>query len=345
MPSLRQDPHGTYFIDYRADGKRVRESLGTKDRAKAEADYADLVARLDHAQPDKTAHGLADLRRVYLELHLVGRSRDTRENARRALVLFEQWCAERRITALTDMPPDAMLVYHAWLLGRGLAVMSARTYLLVLKAAWRRCGLAAVEWPRLRVEHKEIEVFTAAQVAEVFDAVDRYAPEIAPVVRFIAATGWRISDVLTLEHGHVDIPRRRAVRRQTKTGRGLGVRLNVDALRAVADAATHTGLVFPYQPGRPWTRSNLRHHLSGACRKAGITYRVYPHKFRHTLATRLASEGAPIAVVQHLLGHASPNTTFGKYQHFWPGAEVDWIDGYQADGQNRGQNVGGAERK
>lgn len=43
--------------------------------------------------------------------------------------------------------------------------------------------------------------------------------------------------------------------------------------------------------------------------RCGLATRVTPHVLRHTLATLLLNQGAPIAAVQSILGHASPTTT------------------------------------
>ena len=43
--------------------------------------------------------------------------------------------------------------------------------------------------------------------------------------------------------------------------------------------------------------------------RCGLERRVTPHVLRHTLATLLLNQGAPIAAVQSILGHASPTTT------------------------------------
>ncbi len=44
-------------------------------------------------------------------------------------------------------------------------------------------------------------------------------------------------------------------------------------------------------------------------RRCGIEDRVSPHKMRHTLATVLINQGAPLVTVQSILGHEKPETT------------------------------------
>ncbi len=46
--------------------------------------------------------------------------------------------------------------------------------------------------------------------------------------------------------------------------------------------------------------------MAGRC---GLRDRVSPHVLRHTFATLLLNQDAPITVVQSLLGHTKPETT------------------------------------
>jgi integrase len=48
--------------------------------------------------------------------------------------------------------------------------------------------------------------------------------------------------------------------------------------------------------------------------EAGVPVRVTPHRFRHTVGTRLINSGVPQHIVQKLLGHASPRMT-AHYAH------------------------------
>jgi integrase len=66
---------------------------------------------------------------------------------------------------------------------------------------------------------------------------------------------------------------------------------------------------------RPFTYNALRQRMGrwqeaiDLRDSAGRPVRVSPHRFRHTLGTRLINQGVPQHVVQRLLGHASPQMT------------------------------------
>ena len=54
--------------------------------------------------------------------------------------------------------------------------------------------------------------------------------------------------------------------------------------------------------------------IRSLCQSAGVTKRVTPHTFRHTVATLLLRNGADLRVVQEILGHASITMT-QRYTH------------------------------
>jgi len=61
--------------------------------------------------------------------------------------------------------------------------------------------------------------------------------------------------------------------------------------------------------GKPLQQRYVRLALARAGHDAEIEKRVHPHGLRHSLATRLARGGAPLAVIQSQLGHDRATTT------------------------------------
>ena len=48
---------------------------------------------------------------------------------------------------------------------------------------------------------------------------------------------------------------------------------------------------------------------NGISSRAGINKEIHPHQLRHSYATHLLNNGAPIDVIQSLLGHEKSETT------------------------------------
>ena len=67
-------------------------------------------------------------------------------------------------------------------------------------------------------------------------------------------------------------------------------------------------IVSRYKPYKRISYRGIEAMLKRLGKEIGI-YKVHPHKFRRTLATRAIDKGMPIEQVQHLLGHTKIDTT------------------------------------
>jgi integrase/recombinase XerD len=68
------------------------------------------------------------------------------------------------------------------------------------------------------------------------------------------------------------------------------------------------GLFLTYR-GRRFSRKGVWKLVRGYALRAGIEKRVTPHTLRHSFATHLLANGAPLRVIQEMLGHADIATT------------------------------------
>jgi integrase len=74
-------------------------------------------------------------------------------------------------------------------------------------------------------------------------------------------------------------------------------------------------------------------------RKAGLPgFRLYD--LRHTYASQLLAEGAPITYVAAQLGHARPTTTLAHYAHWIPRGDKGWVDRLAARRSAAAEKIG-----
>ena len=125
-----------------------------------------------------------------------------------------------------------------------------------------------------------------------------------------------MEEVVNLEVGDLDLPRRRLMVRQGKGGKDRRVYLSPDGVAALEAYLRQRGdlpcaCLFLVQKGvykgQGLSVRGVQKRLEYYARLTGVE--VSAHRLRHTFATNLLEGGADIVTVQELLGHASVTTT------------------------------------
>ena len=133
------------------------------------------------------------------------------------------------------------------------------------------------------------------------------------VIEFFFATGCRVGEAVRLNRHDVDWLRSCVV----VLGKGnkerevyLGSRARIWLARYLNSRHDADPALFVTQ--RAPHRLSI-HGIQGlfkrVARRCGLEDKVHPHTMRHTLATTLLNQGAPLAAVQSILGHEKPETT------------------------------------
>jgi integrase len=106
----------------------------------------------------------------------------------------------------------------------------------------------------------------------------------------------------------------------------LQAEVEKDALHADADPCPW---IFPSTAGTPLDPSAVAKTYRSVLHVAGLPrFRLYD--LRHTFATHLLAQGAPITYVAAQLGHAKPTTTLTYYAHWIPSGDKRHIDRLEA---------------
>lgn len=140
-------------------------------------------------------------------------------------------------------------------------------------------------------------------------------PPAVGVFRFVALSGWRSGEALSLRWRDVDLARRTAILPDTKSGRSLRPLSNAacDLLRTlprIGDAA----LVFPASRG-DGLMLGFKKYARRIIALAGLPRDVTPHVLRHSFASLAADLGYSEPTIGALIGHKGHSVT-ARYTHF-----------------------------
>ena len=188
---------------------------------------------------------------------------------------------------------------------------------------------------RPRVERRELPSLDREAVGRLIGkAPARYRTLIA----VSALTGLRQSEALGLRWQDVDVkagalrircqldrsgklvePKTQAAKRDVPIPPSLGMMLTAHRLASQFSSDDH--FVFASSTGRPLGHRNIvRRGLEKAIEAAELPKLTW-HDLRHVAASALIAEGASVAYVSRLLGHANPAITLSIYAHEFARAE------------------------
>ena len=147
--------------------------------------------------------------------------------------------------------------------------------------------------------------FLTLEEVKSLDATPCHIPVMKQAAMFSVMTGLRISDILTLEWGHITVAPDGGpciIKVIQKSQRLETIPISEEALSYCGER--NTGLVF-----KGLTKSMIYTHMSRWIASAGITKHVSFHIFRHTHATLLVALGNSIYTVSKMLTHQNVSTT------------------------------------
>lgn len=314
---------------YDENGKRVRKSLGTPDKARAEAwvrkkeneqflqehfdrtpDYpfADALVRyLKGDSTKKRSHDCDLSMSRNLRPHFGGKTL-------RAITtpLISEYVEKRRGQGVSDPT-----------IKRDLSLLG-----VVLRKAHREWGWLdkVPPFPALKENPARIRWLTVEEMERLISCCPDH---LRPIVITAFDTGGRITNVLGLRWPQVDFERRVVRFLRTKNERPVSVPMTsrlvavLSSLKAAYDEAKKKAeaepgsivvpCVFTYR-GQPI--QSIKKSFATACEQAKIEdFRI--HDMRHTFASHLVQNGVPLLAVKELLGHKTLAMVM-RYAHLAP---------------------------
>ena len=355
MKSIRIYKRGdVWWLDFFAQGKRVRQSTKCGDR-KAAQRYADAIAtasrvptfaqavevlRMIYGESPEGQTPLEEAWNIYTRIaEAVGKSAIAPATLKRRhddLDRLIRWISANRPKVSTveqiDGPVAAAFAEH--LSKTGLKTKTRANIIGELGTIWNLVekGSRSVRnpWgslcPRI-TDAKRGEAFSREQEAAVLEAAKKVGKGWWEVSQIMRLTGLRYGDVARLTWAEIGADAIRLKPHKTQK-HGIEVVLPIiPELRAVLDTIPRTtgDFLFPVHSELYGNRGrqarsalNFREVLDAAG-LGGQGFTV--HSWRHTAATRLAEAGADIETRKRILGHTE-DATARRYDHDEHLAEV-----------------------
>ena len=140
-----------------------------------------------------------------------------------------------------------------------------------------------------------------------------HTPLEKSIFEFMFSTGCRIGEIVSLEKNSINWSERSAIVR----GKGdkerevyFNIRCDIWFKRYIESHQDRDPAIFVTErnPHR-MSIAQMRYIIKRISGRAGINKDIHPHQLRHSYATHLINNGAPIEVIQSLMGHEKSETT------------------------------------
>ncbi len=309
-----------WYIDFFADGHRVREAIGENKR------FAETV--LSKRLTEVAEGSFLNIKKEekikfevfaqeYLEVHAKNK-RSYHSDVDRIKTLHKffgnRFLHEITPFAVEKFKTDRAKEVSGATVNRDLACLKCFFNKAI---AWSRySGKNPVkgvklfkEQPRLRFLEKE----------EIFKLLANCGEHLKPILIVALHTGMRKGEILNLRWHDIDFKRDIIYLYQTKNGERREVRINNEVKSALFKVQKHpdSPYVFCNKNGEPY--GDIKKSFFTACRKAGIikSSSFSFHDLRHTFASRLAMQGVNDRTLMTLGGWKSPRM-LNRYAHLSP---------------------------
>ena len=212
-----------------------------------------------------------------------------------------------------DITQKKLREYKVWLI-ENYKPKTVNLRLRALNCYLESIGKEKLKLPFVRVQQKSyLENVISEADYEYFKSCLKKDDEMFWyfVIRFLAATGARVSELIQIKAEHVKLGHLDLYSKGGKLRRiYIPKELQNEALSWLAEKQQESGFIFLNKYGERITTRGI----SGQLKKLAVRYNinpavVYPHSFRHRFAKSFLERCNDIAFLADLMGHESIETT------------------------------------
>jgi integrase/recombinase XerD len=257
-----------------------------------------------------------------------GLSTNTRIAYSNDLQKFIRFLEKKQITSLNHVTRKHILDFLLEQKDKGLSSVSVSRVFVSVKVFFtflhRESLLATnvmetMDSPKLwKMLPETLSIKEVEQLLNAPGKKNRFALRDKALLETLYATGLRVSELCELKLEDIDFDsvylrcigkgrKERVVPFSEKCSQLLRDYITILRPRLVQDPADRT--VFLTQKGKGFSRKSIWKMVKGYAHQAGIIKHISPHTLRHSFASHLLKNNAPLRVIQEMLGHADIATT------------------------------------
>ena len=320
--------------------KRVRKVSPVQTRRGAleyERELRQSILSGSHRQKEDKPLLFGEFAREFMKTHAAAHNKPSEQTAKESMLRLHL-LPNYETTRLDKIDELSVAKFVSRQMETGLNPKTINNQLILLRSILGK----AYEWKKLKSVPKIKKLPVPPPKTDFLDyqestrLVEAAAGDAEWQSAIIVAlnTGLRLGELIGLKWEDCDLKARKLTVRRTvwqghvgtpKSGRNRTIPLNHRAIGALQGHRHLRGpWVWSFPDGAPHNKDTFKLALAKARKFAGLRHFEW-HTLRHTFASHLAMKGAPLRVVQELLGHASIQMTM-RYAHLSPEIGISAVD-------------------
>ncbi|MFC1592559.1 tyrosine-type recombinase/integrase [Candidatus Omnitrophota bacterium] len=319
--------NGTYYVDYRITGKRIRKAVGHSKRI-AELALKDIEVKLAKGElgftpKDNTIEKLFEDFLIYSNTNHAPLSQKRYKGIINNFKVFLSH--HPYLTRISQLPPKLFEDYKAHRKEQGVANTTVNNELQLLNSVFNlatRWGYATNNplkgIKRLKEDNDKKPQFLSKEECKIL--LSNCGEFLYPIFYTFLNSGMRKSELENLEWSDVDFERRKIKIRIKENWRPKTTEREIpindglfNLLKQHKEKAKKGPYIF-HKKGKKIEPNYLRKKLLAITKKCGLDHITKIHSLRHTFASHLVMSGVDLPTVKKLMGHSDIETTM-IYSH------------------------------
>lgn len=298
--------NGVWYATGTVNGERVRKSLRTRDKKRAQEQCALLEARIwkRHSYGEEAVRTFEEAAESYLKQGGEGRFLPPILKHFKGRALGKIMPGDVRDMAMTLYPKASPATRNRQAIVPAAAVINHGA-----KRGW--CQPISVKMFEGSKSRKHKPVDRAWLRAFMAEADKSKLPHLSAIVLFMHQTGARVAEAVNLLGEHVDLQSRTALLAKTKTEENSVRHLTAELVARIAALGLRKGEpVFLYTDPKAVNR-----RMKAVAKRAGIEQRTTHSAGRHSFATNVMASGAMVKDAMEAGGWKSARLFMETYVH------------------------------